>query len=764
MMFLLVTSLLLVDFARADTLTVKQDGSGDYQYIQDAIDHASNGSEIIVYPGIYYENLNFMGKTLTLASTYLLNPVDSLVWQTIIDGHQNGSCIMLVSGESTCRIVGFTIQHGSGSIFESFDTQGGGVLMDNANTTIENCIIQYNTSVAGGGGLYIRKSNVFLKGNTLRFNHSNHYGGGLYIASSSNIVFNHTVKNNIYCNYASLGTDLSISYTCNSNHIWLDTATVVNLNHYYMASTNMFSFPYNGITYEANFGKVQQQNTDLYVSPNGSNENSGLSADDPLQTLAFALLKVVSDSTRVNTIHLANGIYSPSLSGEHFPQSFKSNVRILGESRKGTILDAEFKSAVGFQPAGGTQTKLEKFTVRNGFDYLQSIHNGGIMSLGCNKITVDSLAFEGSRGFWVVGLTGNWTDTIVINNCLFKGNKGQYVVVNYQNDSTDDMVTQIRSSRFIDNGPDTTDARCFPCVINGRENLAGISSRATGYMVNCEFSGNESQLETGVGQVPGFLAIGNVDFDIVNSTFADNKAQWAAWGAAVGVGNNSNVNVVNSILYGNIPYQANLLASTPDKADTLYISYSCVENGSDGVFNLEGNGYLEYDEETNISSDPEWFEQGEFPYSISGGSPCIDAGTMDLPEGIELPEYDLAGNPRVYGASVDMGAYEWSPVGMKDNLPLSNTKEKLLKASPNPFSWGTYIGAKYSYTDRIRLLAINGSGQVVKQFLDLNNTTGQSEMQWDGTGLNGSKLPPGIYHLLLIYGEQVVEIMPLVKQ
>jgi hypothetical protein len=50
--------------------------------------------------------------------------------------------------------------------------------------------------------------------------------------------------------------------------------------------------------------------------------------------------------------------------------------------------------------------------------------------------------------------------------------------------------------------------------------------------------------------------------------------------------------------------------------------------------------------------------ESEHPFQLSEHSPAIDAGTLDI-EDYTFPEFDLLGNPRVVGLSVDLGAYEF---------------------------------------------------------------------------------------------------------
>jgi hypothetical protein len=66
--------------------------------------------------------------------------------------------------------------------------------------------------------------------------------------------------------------------------------------------------------------------------------------------------------------------------------------------------------------------------------------------------------------------------------------------------------------------------------------------------------------------------------------------------------------------------------------------------------------------EGNIASDPQFANAAAGDYRIPVSSPCADAGCSALATG----PLDLAGNPRVRGGAVDMGALESDPSGDMD--------------------------------------------------------------------------------------------------
>ncbi|MEN6307403.1 MAG: LamG-like jellyroll fold domain-containing protein, partial [Anaerohalosphaeraceae bacterium] len=88
--------------------------SGAFRTIQTAIDSASNGDEIRVYGGIYYEQLYLKNKDLQL---YSYNPANTGSWElaenAIINANMQGTTVMLGGNEpNSCQIKGFTIRGG----------------------------------------------------------------------------------------------------------------------------------------------------------------------------------------------------------------------------------------------------------------------------------------------------------------------------------------------------------------------------------------------------------------------------------------------------------------------------------------------------------------------------------------------------------------------------------------------------------------------------------------------------------------------------
>jgi hypothetical protein len=219
-----------------------------YPTIQAGIDAACNGNMVLVDTGMYYENINFMGKAITVASKYIQDGDTNHIYNTIIDGGQpanpnNGSVVYCISGEDTTSVLcGFTIQNGTGTYPDQWNTRsgggiycvnsgakiihniikdnlvdfsggasGGGIMVASSGGNLETAVIRHNTisnnSVtnaswtieAGGGGIFLWLTNVLMQYNVIANNTAVGwaYGGGLYHGYSAGIIsHNHFESNN----------------------------------------------------------------------------------------------------------------------------------------------------------------------------------------------------------------------------------------------------------------------------------------------------------------------------------------------------------------------------------------------------------------------------------------------------------------------------------------------------------------------------------------------------------------------------------------
>jgi len=162
----------------------------DYPTIQQAIEAAEPNDQIIVTPGFYQENLDFLGKNLTLRS---VNPFDPCcVADTIIDGNEASNCIIIHSGEDKrTTIAGFTIQNGYANLEDRW--YGGGIFVaDDCGATIIYNRILNNRADRYGGGIDTRHySDTVIEHNTITNNYCGNMGAGIHVGANATVRIAH---------------------------------------------------------------------------------------------------------------------------------------------------------------------------------------------------------------------------------------------------------------------------------------------------------------------------------------------------------------------------------------------------------------------------------------------------------------------------------------------------------------------------------------------------------------------------------------------
>ncbi len=238
----LVLTVILVCGANAAVLNVPS----DYGTIQKGIDAAVDGDTVLVAPGLYFEQINFSGKNITVTST---DPTDSgIVGYTVINARQKGAVVSFKGGEDNRAVLtGFTLSGGTGRLvsyrysdsgYVETDSYyyGGGIDCNYASPTITHNVITGNTLppylwsyvdsgdvttytyvVSYGGGIYASGSPVIMYnvisrnaahygggiccyGGTIRdnviYDNSGGYGGGVRFSSSYGSLTNNTIVGN----------------------------------------------------------------------------------------------------------------------------------------------------------------------------------------------------------------------------------------------------------------------------------------------------------------------------------------------------------------------------------------------------------------------------------------------------------------------------------------------------------------------------------------------------------------------------------------
>ncbi len=668
---------LISGFLFSEVHHIYYDGTGDFPTIQTGIDGAEEGDTVLVYPGRYYENVIFNGKdNLTLASLDIIDPSINYIDSTIIDGNQTGSCIRLRESEQNAVIRGFTLTNGYGSYVSVHSESGGGGILTSLDISISviNCNIYNNYAVTGGGLSFSARSNVFLSGVTVK----NNIGDGIRMENSTNIIFDSDHRCNVYNNYP---RDI-LAIDCLQVDVVLDTFTVINPDQGYFALAYDNLSPHGDadfFTFDILNGWMELENQDLYVSADGDDTNSGLTPEDPLKTIAYAVHKIQSDPDDPKTVHVAAGEYHWD-EGQIFPINPKSYVTISGEDLTNTILINNSLSPM-LHSNSVHNTTVENLTLNGGswncryiilIRHVDNFTLGNMVIEDCGNNTKWPIHFYDTNDLLfdhvtIQDITAKFTAGIScsegngkISNCRFENLRG----IGYDGGASAEVALYFfcTDTLWLENTVIGNSAQQFlnpdgPDVAS----IIGIGDQqfynSPKYMIGCLIHDNISV------QDHIFLDCCRwEDIFIVNSTIVGNYAEKTTMLA--------DGNIYNSIFMNPTDWEITISAF-PDEEVILNVSHSLIEGGYDAICRKDPWGECNTTHsdnyttvnwlEGNMDTIPYFTDAGNQDYTLQWVSPCRDAGTLDLPPGVTLPEYDLAGNPRIAGETIDIGAFEYQP-------------------------------------------------------------------------------------------------------
>jgi len=165
----------------ADVITVNADGTADFRTIQEGIDFALPGDEVLVEPGDYTETIDFLGKNITVRG--VLGPD---VTSIKAPAGAAGSTVTFAAKENTLAVLdGFKIGGGTGNIINDPifgpSLAGGGIFCYESCPRILNCdIVGESVDGHGAGMLVMRCSPDIVSCRFLNGTAQGH-GGAIYI-------------------------------------------------------------------------------------------------------------------------------------------------------------------------------------------------------------------------------------------------------------------------------------------------------------------------------------------------------------------------------------------------------------------------------------------------------------------------------------------------------------------------------------------------------------------------------------------------------
>ena len=164
-----------------------------FDRIQEAIDAATHGMTILVHSGVYAENIDFLGKQITLEG----------IGFPVIEGSGPGPLVRFETREDpNCLMMGFVLTRGTGSLASAIYCNG-------SSPSLLNCLVVGNQAAdlnSDGSAIYCIDSNAVFVNFTISDNLGGNQGGAITAVNSNITVTNSILWNNVPAQIVTVGS------------------------------------------------------------------------------------------------------------------------------------------------------------------------------------------------------------------------------------------------------------------------------------------------------------------------------------------------------------------------------------------------------------------------------------------------------------------------------------------------------------------------------------------------------------------------------
>ena len=398
--------------------------------------------------------------------------------------------------------------------------------------------------------------------------------------------------------------------------------------------------------------------TTRYVKANATGANNGTSWANAYTNFQTA----VNASSSGDEVWVAAGTYQPA-SGQNF--NMKEGVKIYGgfvgnevtlSARSWTInvttLQGNGSYVIKNELNGLTNAAvLDGFTVTGG----SAVVAGAGMYNARTSPTIINCTFSSNTATYGAGAIYNYQCPTppIITNCIFSGNNGVTYGGAIYNVTSSPVITgcTFSNNTAVTGGAIYFNTQSIPNISHctfqnntgstaagGAVYYAGGGVSDNAYIRNCLFTGNTSNAGSAIGY--GDQAANNLI--ITNCTFYNNTGSAALYARFWNAGFRPII-LNNSIVYGNTSF-----FDRTASGGEIQVNYSLIQNATCPT-GVTCNAGVIYNQDPNFVD----ITSGNFALRIT--SPAVNKGNNSL----NSVSIDMAGQPRLSGNSVDLGAYEF---------------------------------------------------------------------------------------------------------